>query len=769
MNYGNSIYGSNIFGITLPKDTKKTKVKKEYPRIYDKKENNFTHGGLCILDKAFDVKIKEILNEDYIMSLKVPVYIKNQKYKKFKYIEDENYIKVEGQIFTIRDIGKIRTEGNKMFSDVLCEHISYELLDFMFEYVEYINVSPRYVLDKIFLNTPFTVQYMDSFENIDFFWDETDNCRVAFMKLIEQIGAEFAFDNYKCYVYKKRGQDGASFRVGKNIKRIEEKKSSKDIVTRLYVYGKDGLGIESVNNGKPYIDSQYINDYKHPKCDKVNFTDIDDPQLLLEKGQAKIKEIESPKVIYNSTVIELGKIYPRKKVMLGDTCPIFDEKLEIDINTRVTELEYWPYNFNSSNLILGNYERNLADDINDFDATADIVFNMKNKGAITDRNTISAKWLTDAIDAATNAILAGGGYVKSDGRGILVLDNKDENLAQKVIRINEEGIGVSKNGINGPFTNAMTGEGINASVITAGEIKTSLIKIFGDTHFYWDTNGIYIQNPEDSKQFIKIDKEGIRFTSDGGNTWGIKIGWDIQNVATDTDIQGARTYAEDEADIAYADAVSESTNYINENALKKGTLYNNLKVTTEEGMEVYDGQGVKRVQTGAIDTDGDGIKDSYGSKYIHNDGSESIIDENGYKRRIMSSGNVYEYISLTYAGGGIITGSYSVYSNDSPRIDNEEQVLDDLGVGVMWVTIPNVDFHGRNFVIRPSIAGFTNFSFDNDADVSFDLDTEVLEYDYPNGSFKIRARYKVIEQFTSYIFDLKWKGCKFSYTAMATS
>lgn len=688
--YGSNIFGSGIFGVIIEQPPEKeTKKLPELPRVYDRFETNFNHSGLAVLENAYKVKITEILNGEFTLSFFIPV-----KDEKFQYIQEENYVKVDGQIFIIRKIKKQRMGKGKLLAEVFCEHVSYELLDFYFEPVTFENQTISYIAGKILKNTPFSLQYTELDYNIDFNW-EGGNRRKAIFQLLKQIDGEIIFDNYNVAIVEQRGQNIATeFRVGKNIKKSVQEKSSDEIITRLYIYGKDGLTIESVNNGKKYIDSDNINDFKYPKERAVYFNDIDDPNKLLEAGQKYLQENNQTKVIYNIDVIDLSKIYPVEKFSLGDTCRVLDEELNISVTARITQYEYYPYDYENTKVVLGNYQENIVNTIDELQDTKSKIDNLYNKGVITPKNTLSSQWLEGAIDAATNQILSGGGYIKQDGRGLLVMDNPDENLAQNIIRINENGIGLSTTGINGEFRTAMTAEGIVADRITSGQLSTSLVKIFGDTYFYWDTNGIYIQDPADTNKYIIIDKNGIRYTTDGGNTFDIEIGWNTNNIAT-------KTYADTKAQEAEANA----NTYTDNNAVIKGQEYNKVKITSSNGIQVLDANNNERLKiadlgngkygiqikkadgTVTFDVKSDGtVSIVDGSIHItHSDGSESILDSDGLQVIFEKDGygNPYSYTiydaqgQRRYLKGKRVATFFVIGSGDGWT----NNALDDLSYG----------------------------------------------------------------------------------------
>jgi hypothetical protein len=115
---------------------------------------------------------------------------------------------------------------------------------------------------------------------------------------------------------------------------------------------------------------------------------------------------------------------------------------------------------------------------------------------------------------------------------ILIMDHPDPEQAVKIWRWNMGGLGYSDNvvGADNPdreYTIAMTMDGaINADFVRTGEINTNLVKILGNSNFYWDGDYLYIVNPADGNQQIRLSKEGIRFTRDGGQTWRVAMDFD---------------------------------------------------------------------------------------------------------------------------------------------------------------------------------------------------------------------------------------------------
>ena len=130
--------------------------------------------------------------------------------------------------------------------------------------------------------------------------------------------------------------------------------------------------------------------------------------------------------------------------------------------------------------------------------------------------------MAQAIDEATKLITGGtGGHVvlATDGDGkpneILIMDTEDINTAVKVLRINQNGIGFSSSGYNGPFKTAWTLDGsFVADFITSGTLTANVIKagILADqnqnTVFNLETGSMK------TKEFV-LDAENLKISENG--------------------------------------------------------------------------------------------------------------------------------------------------------------------------------------------------------------------------------------------------------------
>ncbi len=547
---------------------------------------------------------------------------------KTDYIQYGNQIEIENQLFNIVTYTKERTSNNKLLCSVYCEQVSYELLEENTLF-DYSNITATEALQYALEGTSFTVGTVEDLGTQTFQRDEQEiNKRALLIDIAQAYDAELEFDKYTVNLYSMRGANN-----GVEIRLGKNLKGIKHIV--------DGTKKDSEGN---------------------------------------------PKVIYEIDFLELEELDEFKAletIRLGDTVKPVDEGLGIEIAARIVEYEYDPIEKRNSKVILSNFQ----DDISTYNVEIRKTVNeVKN-------NTISTSILEGTIDAANNDLKAGLGTVKvTDNNGILILDNQDEQLATKALRLLGGTLAISNEkdqSGNWIWRTFGTGDGFVADEIISGTIWTNLISIVGNADnpnaFKWDSEGLKVyklntDNTIDTNQYILIDNEGIRFTKDAGKNYFLRITF---------------------ADVGFV-----------------------------------------------VD---------------HGNGSQTIMDEEGFKKKILSNGNEYVYLNLFESGTASLSGS-------SSGVDNvpDEATLDSQGIGIAWITLTNPDFIGREFIVTPSFRGAPQMRYltGDGRTTTITINVEVLEYDYVNARFKVRARVKTV---TPVNFQNWWyvDACDISYIAFA--
>lgn len=513
-----------------------------YPIVKDKNGNK-----LAILNNILNPNVFEKINADYTFN-----FIAIIEELKTDYIQYGNQIEIDNQPFNIVTYTKERTHDNKMIVQVYCEHVSYELLEESTLF-DYSSITAEEALTILLQDTPFKVGNVDYLGKYTFQRDEEEqNKRAQLIDIAQAFKGELVYRGYTVDLYSLRGSNnGVQIRLGKNLKGI------KQIID----------GTKKDENGNPSVTYE------------IN---------LLELVEAE----------------EYKDFKALETIRLGDTVRTIDEGLNIDFASRILEYEYDPVRKINSIVVIGNFVENIATDSIETRKVIKEVISKKDiwnrSKAINPDGTVSTAILEGDIDTANNLVKAGLGSVRiTDNNGILILDNPDEMLATKALRLLGGVLAISNEKDQSGewiWRTFGTGDGFVADEIVSGSLYTSLISIVGNKNapnaFKWDETGFRVHklnadNSIDLTTFILIDNTGFKFYKN--NQLVINIGFDSNNVATMNDLNefapktspdGLFEITSDKGAVAYKDSSKQEFSQ-----LYGGGVYR-VSIDTSTGQEV---------------------------------------------------------------------------------------------------------------------------------------------------------------------------------------
>jgi hypothetical protein len=280
-----------------------------------------------------------------------------------------------------------------------------------------------------------------------------------------------------------------------------------------------------------------------------------------------------------------------------------------------------------------------------------------------------------------------------------------------------------------------------------------------------DRHGITIVDESDPNKILRILSSVIAMSNDGGNTY--KLGLDASGVVAENVYGKLGVFATLRANQI---VVGDSGEIIDDgliNAVKPNTLYNKVKITSENGIQILDANNNETVQVGAIDLDNDGVDDEYGFKATHNDGSITALTQSGLIRRVNGVDKPYNYlveVGSTESGNttvGYFDDGGSRSSNGSPT-----------NIGKVTIALPS-DFKGKNFKISLSYKGGDPMYYCNLDGESFwvpdfqgKVYLEPINIDYTNATFDVEGWSYYFHNDGSGALYKKYHAIEFSYTAV---
>ncbi len=360
---------------------------------------------------------------------------------------------------------------------------------------------------------------------------------------------EYEWDKYTIKLHLHRGVDtGVVLRYGKNITELRKTTDMSDVWTGVVPYwaGQD----ESENDilvtlpeKAIYADSKLSSYQRLIPLDLSSNWENKPTVEQLRKQAKQYVEYNAPSAVPTNIEVSFAALWQTEeyaemaqlqRLRLCDSLTILHRELGVQNKAKIIKTVYNVLLNRYDSMTIGDVRSTLGDTIQ---AAADEI-----------RKTVpTTSAMERAITKATAMISGGlGGHVvintNANGKPneILVMDKEDIGTAQKVLRINMNGIGFSSTGYKGPFKSAWTLDGqFVADFITAGTLDTSLLKTGaiagknGKTLIDLDNNSINLNGQVTANRNVVIGTDGKITAKDGsfsgainstsGNIGGFKI------------------------------------------------------------------------------------------------------------------------------------------------------------------------------------------------------------------------------------------------------
>lgn len=504
------------------------------PILYERTETQFTSNGLGRLSDCISCECEQELNGVYELTLVYPivgVHYKELAEKRIILVIPDNYS--EPQQFQIY---KITRPLNGQVT-VYAQHISY-LLSGMVA-LPFTANSAVAALDLMKGNAAETCPF-------EFTTDKTTTGLLEVTEprsmrsimgededgILGVYGGEYEFNNYKVILHEKWGADnGVTLRYGKNITDINKESDSSETYAGLVPYWKgtdDSDNDYVVTLTDPIVwpeDKSIYRDAAVPYDFSDYFEDSEGNKV--EPSQAQLKAIAEttlaklePWTIKTNIKVSFAQLWQTdeykeymqlERVRICDTVTVIYDALDVSASMRVVKTNFDVLNERYISIELGDAKNDISNEING---------NIQKEINASQEETMTE--MQAAIANGTKRITGGfGGYVVTRLNAnkkpyeILVMDDEDINEATHVWRFNNQGIGYSDRGYNGPYKQAWTIDGafytdwVTAGKMTANLIKAGMLSAINDSGNYWDmVSGDFVLTNKNSDRGI-VYKSGV--------------------------------------------------------------------------------------------------------------------------------------------------------------------------------------------------------------------------------------------------------------------
>ena len=552
------------------------------PRLFVEDSTSFNTNGLGALSETISCEVTEELNGIYELELEYPI-----TGRLFSSLANSMIIVVkpyEGateQAFRIYKISK-PLNGRVVVS---AQHISYQLNWIPVMPFSYSSLAD--CLTKLKTNSagdnPFTLWTNKSVPNGHSF-DVPQSFRACLGgvqgSVLQMYGGDYEWDNYTVKLWLRRGSDnGVRIAYGKNLIDAKQEANIEETYTGVCPYWRNEEDNTLVTLPEKYILAETAGNYPFNRIKTVDFSTEFDTQPTVAQLRARTNQyiaangIGYPNVNIDVNFVALWQseeykgIAPLEQVQLGDTVTVDIERLDISMSARVVEYTYDVLRERYKEITIGDSKSSFAKTF--VDQGKAIEASLGQAKAYTGKAVAAAKsYATSYTDSevdqaiqeaeataqelmenATNWLTASGGYVvavkNSDGswKELLFLDTPSTTTARKVLRINENGMGFSANGVNGPYKQAWTLDGKlvvgGTDAVTISAVNGSNREIFGvnSQGINWllqssimTKNGtLYFLSPgatASNGNVLRLNSSGICFGKNGYNG-SFSQAWDM--------------------------------------------------------------------------------------------------------------------------------------------------------------------------------------------------------------------------------------------------
>lgn len=460
------------------------------PILFAANETAFTSNGIGRLSDAISCYVEEKRNGTYELEMEYPVNgIHYEDILEERIILAKHDDTTDKQPFRIYKI----TKPMDGVITVLAAHISYQLSKVVVKPCEAQNcpAALQVMKDNSVGDNPFTM-WTDITGGAAFKVEEPTEFRKLLGgvkgSILDQFGpGEYEWDKWTVKYHSQRGADtDVVIRYGKNLTDIKQTTDTTKIWTGIVPYWKGTVDKQDtlVLTTNVVVYGSTVNDHPYKMVIPLDlsdeFEDAPTPNELLVKANAYISNnLQSgiPTDIDISFVAlwqtdEYANVAPLQRLSLCDTITVRHENLGIDATAKIIAVTYNVLTERYDKMTVGEARTSLFEDIS------------KDIKDSQPTNLVRKTDMQKAIEHATDLINGSlGGHLvfitnaNGEPEEMLIMDTDNIATAVNVLRINQNGIGFSSHGYQGPFETAWTLDGhFVADFITTGFLSATRIK-----------------------------------------------------------------------------------------------------------------------------------------------------------------------------------------------------------------------------------------------------------------------------------------------------
>lgn len=267
-------------------------------------------------------------------------------------LQEEFYIETEDYNYIIKEVNY---NGNDFFTVYASADVE-DIGGSTFMVFDFFEGTIRSAYEYCLQNTPWIVDYHSEKITMTTYQLANTDALTMLRQIATDYRQELWFDtkNKILHVYDTMGKAYGDYYSNElKLKNLNKQSSSYNYATVLFPIGKDGITIENINNGLPFIENFNYSD-KYIEKIWVN-EDYDIPEKLKAAAEIYLDEIAQPKASYKLKLSDLGP-----NIALGDNIILIDKIKKIKQKQRVVKITRYLEAPENDTIELSNLQEDFA-------------------------------------------------------------------------------------------------------------------------------------------------------------------------------------------------------------------------------------------------------------------------------------------------------------------------------------------------------------------------------------------------------------------------
>lgn len=264
--------------------------------------------------------------------------------------------------------------------------------------------------------------------------------------------------------------------LGINMRDMIKEYDVTNIATRITPVNRDGVGIEGVNAGIPYVED--VSTYGVIE----DFIEVDavDPVAIKAKTEEILSKRKQPVLTLSANAIDLSTIREDiEQYQVGNIVPISNPALGVNAELKIVEKEMDIFKPYEPKLTLSNNPTRLSNQITSLETTK-----KKVDKVLSDKGNVVTNKLEGTINALKNQLVASGSYQNAaviDGQGLLFENTNEQSSDYGALYIGPNLLAIASSKLDGKWNwrSFGTGNGFTADEITAGILRGITLTTMG--------------------------------------------------------------------------------------------------------------------------------------------------------------------------------------------------------------------------------------------------------------------------------------------------